>query len=209
MFLVQEAFGVREAAVGFWSLVALEQFYVLWLALVALVRVSVRGETRQLRVEGWAAGIGCSLLVWLFPYETTPAFALPVWGGFILLGMLLYRATVLRDGRVPFFVALVAAGTAGLATGDLRFIRAGIAVAALWTIGQGFALPRWRVFRALRWVGARSYSIYLVHGIVAYRVYSLDPRPRSSAVRAPSSRQPSSCRSWQRPCSTAGLSSRV
>ncbi|WP_439621264.1 acyltransferase family protein [Gemmata sp.] len=176
MFLVQEAFGVREAAVGFWSLVALEQFYLLWLLAVAAVRALVSDEAARLRTEAWAAATGCGLLVWLFPYDPAAGFALPMWGGFILLGVLLYRATVQRDGRGPFLLALLAAGAAGYATGDLRFLRAAVAVAALGLIGQGFELPRRRAFEALRWVGTRSYSIYLVHGTVAYRVYSLDPR---------------------------------
>jgi peptidoglycan/LPS O-acetylase OafA/YrhL len=176
MFLVQEAFGVREAAVGFWSLVALEQFYLLWLLVVTAVRTLVPGEAARLRAEAWAAAAGCGLLVWLFPYSPAAAFALPMWGGFILLGVLLYRATVQRDGRTPFLLALLAAGAAGYATGDLRFLRGAVAAAALALIGQGFALPRACAFEALRWVGTRSYSIYLVHGTVAYRVYSLDPR---------------------------------
>ena len=174
--LSQEIFGVHEAATGFWSLAALEQFYLLWLGVIALVRWLIPNDNAALRAEAWVAGLGGALAPWLFPHVSGAAFALPIWGGFILMGILLYRASVQRVGRWPFLMAIVSALAAGLTTGDLRFARVAVAVTVLAVVAQGVAMPRWLILQPLRWVGVRSYSIYLVHGMIAYRAFSLDPR---------------------------------
>jgi peptidoglycan/LPS O-acetylase OafA/YrhL len=58
-----------------------------------------------------------------------------------------------------------------------RSIKGLIAVAVMIFLTRGYRTPNWRIFQALSYVGARSYSFYLMHAIVGYRVFTFVALP--------------------------------
>lgn len=176
LFLVQEFFGVEEAAVGFWSLVSLEQFYILWLAAVWLAGTlrSEAGDREPALV--WFAACGCVASLAAIAVGGMHSPLLSVWAAYLFLGILLYRASGHGTGRVAFAIALAAAIAAGIYARDARIGKGIIATGALWTLARGARFPDVWTVRALAFFGRRSYSIYLVHGIVGYRVFSFYPK---------------------------------
>lgn len=170
--LTQELFSVPEAAIGFWSLVTLEQFYVGWLLLL-FVADRLRSTTASSVVSLLVGLTSFALLAW----QVELVWALPLWAGYLVLGIALYDIAVRGRNRTVFGILLVALFTAGcLATTDHKPIKALVASFLLWCLGSGWRFPGGPLFRCLRYLGQRSYSTYLTHGIVGYRVFSLYPK---------------------------------
>lgn len=176
--LLQEYFRVGEAAFGLWSMVTLEQFYLLWLAVYAVVCLAFRSGDgssaygRAERVMAWltfgAAALSAAALLVGYDYR----WNLPLWLIHLATGMLLYWA-VRQRFQIVLFVAVVALlAVVAVETRESRPIKSLLVVAMLTPLARGYRLPKYAVLRGLAWVGQRSYSVYLVHGIVGLRIFS-------------------------------------
>jgi peptidoglycan/LPS O-acetylase OafA/YrhL len=175
--LLQELFGVGEAAVGYWSMVSLEQFYLL-LLLTYAVCAWVFGRTeagygkaeRALSHVVLAAALGSGAAMLLIP---VPAFELVHYAIYLTTGMLLYWAVRQGKARVHLALAVALLVVLALVTGKSRPLAACVSVLLFIPLARGYRLPDWAAVRWLSFCGQRAYSIYLVHGIVGLRVLSL------------------------------------
>ena len=149
----------------FWSLAIEEQFYLIVPPLLALVR-------KPALVLGVLAA-GCAVGIGLWWGSPDAYYATPVRMGEILVGGWLATVTVNRRFRVPGAVAAMAAvlGVAAVLTFDpasaatsrgLPILAAGLWMAIIaWATDHGTnPVLGWK---PLRWVGERSYGIYLIH----------------------------------------------
>lgn len=176
--LLQEFFHVREAAIGYWSMVALEQFYLIWLAIYAVIRwlfLSRSGEFNEKSIGSvmafltLAGGLASAAVV-MFRVEIN--WELAKFGIYLSLGMLLYWA--IRQGRLRwmFAIGVVALAAVAIVTEESRPIKGLLAVAVFVPLARGKRLPKAWLFRSLAYIGYRSYSFYLMHAIVGQRVFS-------------------------------------
>ena len=181
--LLQEAFvEVQEAAQGLWSMVSLEQFYLIWLVVYAIVRWFIRppkvtiGYGRAEKVMALLTFAGCAAsaaaLISHVVSGWEPRWQLPLYALYLTMGMLLYWGVRQRFAVPLFAIAIAIMIATAIATEKSRPIMALICVAIVAPLARGYRLPKLRVLRWLAFFGQRSYSIYLMHGIVGWRVFS-------------------------------------
>ncbi len=207
MFLVQEFFVARDQLekvipVGYWSMVSLEQFYLLWLGVYALCllpfgRAGGKEYGRAERVMASLTFLVClaSLALWVWTEGTLAngglawhmahgtlevrlmqieaPLQLPLYSAFLALGMLLYWARRQNLFAGYFWVALLALVLAAAFTGHSRLCKAIVAVCIFLPLARGARVPDNRIFRFLAYCGKRSYSIYLIHPIAGIAFISL------------------------------------
>lgn len=169
---------VREAAQGLWSMVTLEQFYLIWLAVYAVVRWLVgtgNGTTAYGRAEKVMAFLTCAACVgsaaaMMSGYNDR--WRLPLYAIYLTTGMMLYWAVRQRFAMSLFVVAVVTLAVTAVVTERSRPVAALLCIAILTPLARGYRLPKLGILRALAFVGQRSYSVYLVHGIIGQRVFS-------------------------------------
>lgn len=195
LLLLQEVFHryfpqysrIGEAAVGYWSMVSLEQFYLIWLAVYAVVRWLVPAGT-IVGIYGRREWV--MALLTLFGGIASAAIVIGNWpvhwhlarfGIYLTLGMLLYWAVRQRYQTWMFVVgtfALIGMAIFGEQLNEqTRAIKGLLAVVIMTILARGYRTPNWMVFRALTYIGARSYSFYLMHAIVGYRVFTFVALP--------------------------------
>jgi peptidoglycan/LPS O-acetylase OafA/YrhL len=100
-------------------------------------------------------------------------FTLPRFGFYISFGVLLYGRTRLGLFKWESTVALAVLIAVTVLTQHSRLTASLVTVGALSALARGVRFPSGFVFGALRYVGRRSYSVYLVHAIVGIRLLSL------------------------------------
>src|SRR5262245_14785582 len=128
LFFAEEVFGYPEAAVGFWSMVVLEQFYLLWLGAFGLVLTFPRTArdpwlaTRRMAVLTLAACLASA--VWVcHTYRLGEIgafdgrFKLPKSAMYLAFGMVLYWHLRGGVGRWLLPVAVIAVLGVGIYTG--------------------------------------------------------------------------------------------
>ena len=176
LLLVNEFVGVPEAAVGYWTLVVLEQAAVVGLAALAVAHFfTAGGDSERYRTAYARMGpvalalfLASGAVFLLFP---AVPFTLPMYGFYIALGVLLYGWTRLGMFRWELIVALTALIAAAVLAQHSRL------TAALVTVGCCPPWPRGRFRRRssprLRYVGRRSYGVYLVHAVLGIRLLSV------------------------------------
>jgi peptidoglycan/LPS O-acetylase OafA/YrhL len=177
LLLANEFFGVPEPAVGYWSLATLEQFYVLWLGGFAAVRLATRGAMADAAYRRAVArlatvGLGVFLASGVSFLTAGPeAVHLAGFAFYVALGSLLYGHTRLGVGRWEFRLAVVALVAAAVGFLHSR-LTAAVTTGVLYALARGARFPTGPVFRVLRFVGRRAYSVYAMHAIVGLRVLS-------------------------------------
>lgn len=175
LLLVNEYVGVPEPAVGYWTLATLEQFYLLWLVGFAVVRRATAGDPGAAYRRAVARMGRVALAVFLasgaaFLGAGSLADHLPRYAFYIALGILLYGNA--RLGLHRWELRAAVAGMAGAAVWfqHSRLTAALVAVGVLYALAGGARFPGGRAVGALRYVGRRAYSLYLVHAVVGMRV---------------------------------------
>ena len=173
LVLVNEFFDVPNAAVGYWSMAALEQFYLGWLLLfgVTLWGTHAGYERAVGRMGVWALAIFVASGA-VFAFDVPVPAHLFRYGFYIAFGVLLYGAARLAVYRAEFITAAVLLVVAAVWLPDSRLFAACISAGVLLALARGAQFPGGRVFKCLRFVGQRAYSVYLIHAIVGIRVLS-------------------------------------
>jgi peptidoglycan/LPS O-acetylase OafA/YrhL len=185
LFFAEEVFGYPEAAVGFWSMVVLEQFYLLWLGAFGLVLLfpgTAHDPWRATRVMAVLTLAGClASAAWVcHAYRMGEIgafdgrFRLPRSAVYLTLGMLLYWHVRGGMGRGLLAIAVIAVLGVGIYTDRSQPYKALILAAVLVPLVRGWHWPAVWPVRALGFVGRRSYSLYLMHVIVGNRFLMAD-----------------------------------
>lgn len=195
LLLLQEVFHhylpqysrIDEAAVGYWSMVTLEQFYLIWLGLYALVRwlVPAGTGTTTYGPREWVMAlltlIGGLLSVTVVIGNWETHWHLAGFGIYLTIGMLLYWAVRQRYQMWMFAIGVGAVLAIAIMTDAdrerSRAIKGLIAVVIMSALARGYRTPKWKIFQGLSYIGARSYSFYLMHAIVGYRVFTFVALP--------------------------------
>ena len=178
-----------------WSMAPLFQSYLGWILVYWTVRRCVLrlapAESEHLTRKIIECALYFSLVSSAGAAAACPdlRWQLPIWAWAFALGALTYWRARGWTGLLPF-------GLIGLVLFPAFMIAGGHAVLAakalassllLLALGRGLQAPDCVATRALGYIGHRSYSIYLVHGPVGFRVIGwlpLLPLPRSSILPA-------------------------
>jgi len=187
LFLVLEFFYESSAAqervspIGYWSMISLEQFYLIWLALYACcLAVFRRGSPagrytaaeHAMVVLTFAAFIA-SLSCWWLGLEHEVRWQLAVYGVFLTLGMLVYWS-VRQRYMSPFFrLAMIGILVSAVWLDASKMYKAIISVSIFIPLARGTRVPDCMLVRFLAYCGKRSYSIYLMHPIFGMAFISL------------------------------------
>lgn len=184
LLFIEELFGYPEAAVGYWSMVSLEQFYLLWVGALGLIMLFVPpGDSwRATRIMAVPTLVACvASAIWVchsyYLGDADPfgaRFKLTKVAVYLTFGMLLYWSIRGGFGRWHFVVALVAVGGMAAYTDRAAPYKALLIAAVLVPLVGGWRWPDSWATRALGFVGRRSYSIYLIHPIVGNRFLMVD-----------------------------------
>ncbi|MEM6569876.1 MAG: acyltransferase [Planctomycetota bacterium] len=175
-----------------WSLATEEQFYVLWPLL--LTRARAAAPAALLIAGGLSVGVHLGafdpwLESWIGPrwtyYAALTATLLP-----LALGCGLALALHGRDrpsgwarslahpAAAPLaLAAVVAAASSPLEEGTTRLVAQLAASVLVAACALGDDSAGWLRTRPLRWIGERSYGVYLLHMIVLQGVFALDLAP--------------------------------
>lgn len=164
LFYLQDILRYREIDTVFWTLCFEVQFYLVYAILLAVgrndpgSRFQGRRTAALLLVAGmvsllWPLRLGPELPAGLFP---------PLWHAF-LLGVGAYWSW--RDrGALPFFAAYaLIIGTSAIIQGDQFSLACTITAATLYVVGVADRLHTALNWRWLQFLGAISYSLYLIH----------------------------------------------
>jgi peptidoglycan/LPS O-acetylase OafA/YrhL len=172
IFYLQDILGYRNIDSVFWTLCFEIQFYLVYAILLAVgrndpeARFSGRRTTILLLIAGsvsllWPLGLGPELPNGLFP---------PLWHGF-LLGVGAYWSW--RDrGAAPVFAAYaLIIGASAIAHSDNFSLACVITSVSLFLVGATNRLRTAWNWRWLQFLGAISYSLYLIHNPVTGAVF--------------------------------------
>jgi peptidoglycan/LPS O-acetylase OafA/YrhL len=171
LLLVNEFLRIPEPAVGYWSLATLEQFYLLWVVCFAVARLASLEEP-----EATYRGMGVAAVALLLASGTmflwfgSPNILLGEFAFYIALGILLYGNSELGLYRWELRTALAVTAAAAVFFQHPRLVAALVAVAVIYAVARGVRFSDRDGFGALRWVGRRSYSVYLVHAVIGIRL---------------------------------------
>jgi peptidoglycan/LPS O-acetylase OafA/YrhL len=205
--LVQEFFIApveleKIGPVGYWSMVTLEQFYLLWLFLYGIClcvfwqnrgKGYARAEYAMFGLTFIACVASLCLWVWndgIFPGTQTgwhmtaghlyamhngerSPIQVPLYTAFLGMGMLLYWSIRQRVFRPYFWVALALVFIAAFTTNISLLWKSVLTAFIFIPLARGARLPDCAVLRFLAYCGKRSYSIYLIHPIVGVAFLAL------------------------------------
>jgi peptidoglycan/LPS O-acetylase OafA/YrhL len=168
IFYLQEILGFPEINTVFWTLCMEVQFYLIYILILALGRKDPALPMQGKRVLALLACASIFSLLWptgLLTGEPWRGSFLPLWHGF-LLGVAAYWSWRYRAIR-PFFAGIaLTVLIAAAVRGDSFSLTCAVVAALLLTMGL-FG----RITTALHWpwlqfLGAISYSLYLIHNPV-------------------------------------------
>lgn len=179
VFFLTNMNGSRNLSLTFWSMSVMIQIYMMWIATFWVVRrvvISIgipdfhRATERVMSVLNMlAAMVGAVVFVkFNMPLNTLCSTLL-----FTGLGATLYWGARTHVGWLPFLATLAIDVTLGVMTGNSRFVTVAISALILYVLAQGVKLPETWPVRILRFFGHRSYSIYLTHTIVGFRITNM------------------------------------
>ncbi|MFC3849108.1 acyltransferase family protein [Corynebacterium hansenii] len=195
-----------------WSLSIEEQFYLVWPLVLALL-FALFGRRRKARwlIGGATLALAAASFAWMAHLASAGADSTRVYegtdtrAGGLLIGALLAILLVRRSGRaVPKRLFREAAGLAGIAVivvlvavmpddspflfgGGLAVLSLATMAAILSILDQRTVVSRVLAVAPMRWIGERSYGIYLWHlPVTVYLPRELDDMPlaRGAAVIA-------------------------
>jgi peptidoglycan/LPS O-acetylase OafA/YrhL len=201
-FFIPPAQLEKIGPVGYWSMVTLEQFYLLWLFLYSIClfvfwqnrgKGYARAEYTMFCVTSIAFAGSLSLWVWNdgflpgthFGWHMTAGhlyvlhdgmrfpIQVPLYSAFLGLGMLLYWSIRQRIFRPYFWIALVLLFAAAVDANVSLLWKSVLTALIFIPLARGARLPDCAVLRLLAYCGKRSYSIYLIHPIVGVAFISL------------------------------------
>ncbi|MEM9379694.1 MAG: acyltransferase [Planctomycetota bacterium] len=175
-----------------WSLATEEQFYLLWPPL--LMRARSAAPAALLVAAGLSVGVHVGLFdpwleSWIGPRWThlaalsTTLLPLAIGCG---LALALHGRTERPTWARPFehrvaaplaLVAFLAAAAAPFHEGSMRLAAQLAAAGLVAACALGDAKAGWLRTRPLRWIGERSYGVYLLHMIVVQGVFALGLAP--------------------------------
>jgi peptidoglycan/LPS O-acetylase OafA/YrhL len=164
----------------YWSMISLFQFYILWAALFWVTRRALLAAGRKDFHEGAvsmmtvAAGVvfvvsGVGLLtgrVHTLQGGGPAGWMLPTAALYLAAGAILYQAFRRAVGPAVLVALLVSLVALGVAASNLRPVWAAAAGAGLFWLARSGPAVGVRGFGWLSAIGHRSFSIYLVHGLV-------------------------------------------
>jgi exopolysaccharide production protein ExoZ len=176
---VQDIVPVAAPSAVYWFMAPLMQFYVAWAAVFwcarrwYLNRSPAAFHDRAVAVvyHFTTLALVSSLLFALTGPRIT--WALPTNAAYLAIGCLAYWRTVGLGGTAVLTLGVLALVALGLASGASRPIAAGVAALLLVRVAARPTLSLNAVTRVLAFIGHRSYSIYLTHTYVIYRVLNV------------------------------------
>jgi peptidoglycan/LPS O-acetylase OafA/YrhL len=165
----------------YWSLISLFQFYILWTALFWLVRWGFLAAGREdfhgrtLSVMTLAAGAIVAVSAWavvtgqvrsLPLHSGASGWMLPSTALYLATGVVVYQAARRSVGPATFVSLIGTLVSVGVLTADSRPIWAAAAGAVLFALARSGPARPVPGFGWVSAIGRRSFSIYLVHGLV-------------------------------------------
>lgn len=165
LFYVQEMLNYTQINPVFWTLCLEIQFYLAYILLLYISRNDPSQPLQGPRTVLVLVSAALISLLWplgIFNFGPWPGSFLPHWHSF-LMGVGAYWAW--RNPQiVPFYLALLLTiATAAFLRGDAFSFVCAASAFVLWFVsasGHNFALFNWR---AIQFLGAISYSLYLTH----------------------------------------------
>jgi peptidoglycan/LPS O-acetylase OafA/YrhL len=177
---IQDLCGVPNASPVFWSMATLVQYFVIWVAAFWLVRWFAR-QTRLAAYQEWTERVVRELTVLAFLGSLAVVLAgvhtewgLPRNALYLALGSVVYWSARGRVGRWMPAAMLATTLAAAAWGGHIRLVFAALTAVLLYaSVTHPAASLASRPLRWLGFLGERSYSLYLTHAIVGYRVLNL------------------------------------
>jgi peptidoglycan/LPS O-acetylase OafA/YrhL len=176
---IQNWVGVPTLGLVYWSIPILIQSYFLFAMVFWLIRqILLRRdpENSHTRTEAamwwlmWIVAIASLVDRLLDDPDQT---GLLKYGIYIVLGWMTYQTIQLRAKHRHLFCLGIASIYCGIVTESSRLIAAQVTVCLLLILGRGYQLPRTLPIRLLAYLGMCSYSIYLLHAVIGYRILNL------------------------------------
>lgn len=169
LFYVYPFFGYEPIEAVFWTLVHEVQFYLTYVALMAFMQRVTGSLTPTPAATALLIGLPAVVsAAGLFHVRGTITVT---WDMFALgvFAYYLHRRWI----SWKLFAGLLLAIAATLGTGNVEFKVAAIATSTSFVVAGGRYFSTWLSGRLFQFLGAISYSLYLVHGIVGWRVLSV------------------------------------
>jgi|GEM_PF-5613704 len=179
---IQDLVGVPSISAVFWSMAVVIQAFFIWAVVFWVLRkVAYKFNFRD--KEGWVDSCTMALmgvfwctsliLAWV---HLGAEWKLPETMKFISLGAACAWVADARLKQVWLIAAILVTLVLvpSLPLGQAARVVASLATAAaLMVLASGYQLPKILPIRVLEWIGVRSYSLYLTHAMVGYRVLNL------------------------------------
>jgi peptidoglycan/LPS O-acetylase OafA/YrhL len=177
LLFVQDVVGDHFAmSYPLWSMATLIQFYFLWaLAFWVVRRIVIVGtpDRFQALTHRLMIALTSAILLGSLALQFTPSgeqWQLPRMAWALALGCLLYWHSLGLMSAGLVFLALGSTLFTGLYLEHVWCVKAVACGLLLLALGNGLRFPNAAVTRWLAALGSRSYSVYLVHGIVGIRI---------------------------------------
>lgn len=180
LVFLQDLFPARLPSGVYWFMAPLFQFHLLWglgfwlVRRVFLKRGRADYHNGAVRVMVWLTGLAMLASLAVRAAGVEVRWSLAPNAIYLALGCLTSWAGQRLPVRGWLVIGWAGACAVGLAAGESRPVAAAVSSALLlWLTVARPTLPDWWIFRGLSYVGERSYSIYLTHTYIGYRVLNL------------------------------------
>lgn len=176
---VQDLVPVAAPSAVYWFMAPLMQFYVAWAAVFwcarrwHLSRSPFTFHDRAVVVVYHFTTLALVSSLMFALTEPRITWALPTNAVYLAIGCLAYWRTVGLGGAAVLNLGVLALVALGLASAASRPIAAGVAAVLLVRVAARPTLNLNAATRVLAFIGHRSYSIYLTHTYVIYRVLNV------------------------------------